>query len=112
MKKIKIFISTIYLSLIFAVNNAYAGSPGNLGSSPLVTGTKKLLEDGTTVLTGLVLAITVFFAIKNGIAWQTADEQDKPIKKKTFINGILLGIIVTTAAGLVKVILGYYGSSS
>lgn len=109
MKKLKTFILTGYLSMIYTIN-AYA--TGSLNSSPLVTGTTRLLEDGTTILTGLVLAITVFFAIKNGIAWQTSDEQEKPIKKKAFINGIVIGIIVTTAAGLVRVILGYYGSSS
>lgn len=106
MKKLKTFILTMYLTVMYSINT-YA-----LSSSPLVSGTQRLLEDGTTVLTGLVLAITVFIAIKNGIAWITADEQDKPIKKKAFINGIIIGIVVTTASGLVRVILGYYGSGS
>lgn len=109
MKKLKTFILTIYLCIIYTINTYATGS---LNSSPLVTGTTRLVEDATTILTGLVVAITVFFAIKNGIAWQTSDEQEKPIKKKAFINGIIIGIILTTTSGLIKVILGYYGSSS
>ena len=87
----------------------YAGS---LNSSTLVNGTKNLLRDAATVGTGLIALITIAIAIKNGIAWGVAELPEKPGKRKEFITGIAIGVVVLTVSSLVTVIFSYYGGAT
>lgn len=99
----------LYITFIFTLLFSISAFAGDLESSSLVTGTKKLISDGTAVLTGLVAGLTVLLSIKNAIAWQAASDEEKPKHKKTFVTTLGLGVIGTTIAGVITVILSYYG---
>lgn len=100
---------TLYLTLMMTMLMTIPVFAGGLEGSNLVTGTKKLISDGTAVLTGLVAGLTVLLSIKNAIAWQAASDEEKPKHKKTFVTTLGLGVIGTTIAGVITVILSYYG---
>jgi len=85
---------------------------GSLQNSTLYTGTKSLLTDGTTALTGIIFAVTVFFAVKNCIAWNASSEDEKPKHKKAVISSVAIGVVGMTISGLITIILSYYGSAS
>ena len=57
----------------------------------------------------ITVLITIALSIVKGIQWQTADEQEKPMKKKALISTIMIGVIVASIAGLIGVILNAYG---
>lgn len=78
----------------------------------LFIGTKNLLAAFSVALTTLASGITLAFAVKNGILWQIADDQEKPAKKKKFIIEIMLGILVITVGGILTVIFSAYGVSA
>ena len=77
----------------------------------LFTGTQKLLQDLTTALILISIAITLVLAVKDGIEWGAADEQERPVKQKKIIWTIIIGVITVVITGIVKVVLGYYGVS-
>lgn len=106
-KLMKIMIVSIAISLVFAMT-AFATGGGGLESSPLVTGSKKLLGDGTTVLTGLVAAVTGFLAIKDVIQWAIADDEEKTKAKKRLQRDVSIGVLGTVIVGLIAIILNYY----
>lgn len=107
--KVNTVVKTTIVTGAICVAMSIASYAGGLESSQLVVGTRNLLQDGTTVLTGLVGAITAFIAIKNAIAWNTAGDQDKPVAQKKFVKDLGIGVIGTVIVGLVSIILGYYG---
>lgn len=82
--------------------NAYASEP------KIISGTKKLAEDATKWLTGIIAVITVAVALWKGFKWQTADEEEKPRAFKGVKNTIIIGVVLTCISGLITVVLGYY----
>lgn len=101
----KIILTTIMMCMAATVLTF----AGDIGSSQLVEGTKKLITDITAVFTGIAGGITGMLAIKNAIAWNIADDQEKPRAKKRLFTDLGIGVIATVAVALVGVILSYYG---
>lgn len=81
----------------------------SLENIPLVSGTKKLLNDLTPILVAIGVLITGVLAAVRVIQWNNADEQEKPRAKKEIISTVLGGILITTIVGTLTAILGYYG---
>ena len=81
----------------------------DLTKTVLFTGTIDLLNAAGKALLGCVVGLTAVLSIVKGIAWQTADEQEKPMRKKAFISTIALGILIACIVGVVTAVLGAYG---
>ncbi|MCC8027691.1 MAG: hypothetical protein LIP16_20595 [Clostridium sp.] len=88
---------------------AYAG---DLQSTTFFTGTVALIESATKALTALAFGLTVLLGLVNGFAWQTADENEKANKKRSFVKVISIGVLITCLSGLLTVIFGFYGGTT
>lgn len=78
-------------------------------NTTLFKGSVAVLTGLSKALMGITVLVTVALAIVKGIQWQTADEQEKPMKKKALLQTIGIGIIVASIAGVIGIILGAYG---
>lgn len=108
MKKINKKINFLILVITFVFTNYMISYASNIADTPLFTGTKKLLTDFSTGVTGLIAIVTTGMTLKNCVAWNTAEDEDKPRCKKRVISSIAIGIFGTTVGGLLTVILSYY----
>lgn len=106
-KVFQLIILTLFLNMCF-VFSAFANAIDFTGTN-LYTGTRALLRGGTLALTAIVVVLTIFLSIKDGIAWQMADDHEKPQKKKALINTIAIGVLIASLSGLITLILGAYG---
>ncbi len=83
---------------------------GDLGSSTVVTGTKQLISDITTVLAGISLSVGggafTYFLIRKSMA----DEQDGRTWQKRMVTALICGIGGAIASSIVALIAGYYGA--
>lgn len=85
----------------------YVNAAG-LENTKLVQGAKLLMEDGTKVFMALEAGLIVVLLIKEGIAYQMAEVEEKKVHKKD-AKGILgVGILIVCATGLVGVVLSYF----
>lgn len=89
----------MYLSYSMTV---FAGEP------KIISGTKRLLTDAGTWLTGLIAAATIAAAIFNGLKWQAAGKEEKPAAAKAVKNSIIIGVICTCLSGIITLVFGYY----
>lgn len=99
------YILSIIATSFFVVSfrlAAYASEP------QLINGTKKLAEDATGWLTGIIAVVTIVLAIFRAIKWQTSDEQEAVAAKRKFVMTLGIGALATCTSGLVKLILSYY----
>lgn len=96
------------LIITFTLSYCIISYASNIGDTKLFSGTKTLLTDITTALTGLIAGTTGFLTVKNCIAWNTAEDEDKPRCKKRVISTIGIGILGTTITGVLAAILAYY----
>ena len=71
-----------------------ASFESSLKSSKLYTGTVDILKGSMNVMLFLVILITVIVALVHGICWLTADQHDKPAKRKAVFTTIIVGIVV------------------
>jgi hypothetical protein len=102
-KGMKIILPVLTILYTFSIN-AYA----NIQSTKIVTGTQKLIQDGSAALLIIIPIATVLVGIYFFFRMSMADEQDK----KTWQNRIkvlIFGFIGTiTFSALVNVIANYY----
>ena len=85
---------------------AYAG---DLESSPVVTGTRALINDVTTILIALSLVLGACAATYFIVRKSMADEADGKTWQKRAVTAIVCGVLGALMSGIVKVISGYYG---
>lgn len=81
---------------------------GGLQDTKLVTGTLDLLADATAVALVIESGLVGFLCIKEFIALQQADDQDKPRHKKNIKSIIITGIVVLTITGVLTAVFKYY----
>ena len=106
-------VRSIVLSVIlnmWFVLPAFANSV-DFTQTTLYTGTVNLIWAAVAAMTAITVAVTVVLSIKAGLAWQVANDQEKPQKKKELINTIVIGVIVASLTGVITIILGAYGLS-
>lgn len=75
---------------------------------PIVTGTRALLAAGIGILTGIVVAVMTFSAIKVGIKWTNADIEEKPKYQKELIEVIIAGVVTLTIGATITWVVGFY----
>ncbi len=96
----------LYPLQVFATDIESDG--GALKDTKLVKGTLRLLRDGTAILLIIEAGLCGLLVVKEFIAMQQADEQDKPRHKKQIKTIILSGIIIFCITGLLTAIFSYY----
>lgn len=110
MKNLKKSVRALTIALAVAVGTVTAQATGGLGSSTVVTGTRNLINDATTILAGMSIAIgggfMTYFLIRRGMA----DETDGKMWQKRAITAAVCGIGGVLASGIIAVIAGYYGA--
>lgn len=107
--KCKFFIALTIFNMAFA-DVAYAKTGEvDFKNTTLFKGSVAVLTGLSKALMGITVLVTVALSIVKGIQWQTADEQEKPMKKKAVLQTIGIGIIVASIAGVIGIILGAYG---
>lgn len=80
-----------------------------LQSSPLYTGTTKLIADGTAALTGISAAVTCIILIYLFMKAQGADDEgDAKVIKKKMKKVAIYGIAITLVSGTFSILVGYY----
>lgn len=84
------------------------GMPTFAAEPKIITGTKKLLTDAGTWLTGLAAAATIAVALFHGLKWQAAGKEEKSVEAKAVKNTIVIGVIITCLSGIVTLVFGYY----
>jgi hypothetical protein len=107
MKKKIIYI--LQIAIIATLIFAFPAFASGLEGTQLVTGTKNLLRDVAAVLTGLVALLTAAVTIKNVVTWLLAADEEKPKHKKSFTQGLGLGILGVCIGGVITAVLAYYG---
>lgn len=83
---------------------------GDLAGSDLVTGTKALISDISTILAGMSISVGIVFVIYCLIRKAMADEADGKQWQKRALTAGICGILGTIAAGIVSIIAGYFGA--
>lgn len=107
--KMKRLAAAIFLMQLLYSFSAYADVTSDLKNSKLFKGTVDVLKGISNALLAITVLITIALAIVKGIQWQTAEEQEKPQKRKALIDTIMIGIVVASIAGIITVILKAYG---
>jgi hypothetical protein len=81
---------------------------GNFANSVIVTGTKNLIADVSSWLTGIAITVTAVVCVALFIARGLSDEQDKKMWDKRIKTTIVSGILAITITSLIGVIAGYF----
>lgn len=91
-----------------AIEAAENSDGGALKNTKLYNGTMRLFADATKVAMLIETGICAFLVIKEFIAMQQADEQEKPRHKKNIKTIILSGVIILCMTGLLTAVFSYY----
>ncbi len=109
LKKIRNRIYTVissFVTVIFLTMSGFA--QGNFANSVIVTGTKNLIADVSSWLTGIAITVTAVVCVALFIARGLSDEQDKKMWDKRIKTTIVSGILAITITSLIGVIAGYF----
>lgn len=90
--------------------NSSASFESSLKASKLYTGTVDILKGSMNGMLVLVILITVIMALIHGIGWLTADQHDKPAKRKALFTTIIVGIVVACIPTIILIIAKIYGA--
>lgn len=103
--KVSTAIMTAIMSLMITVP-VYAEP--SIEDLPLYKGTMNLIAALTGGITAIAAAVGVFFCVKAGIAWHTANEQEKPGKLKALIGTVISAVVIVAIPGALTWILLFY----
>lgn len=81
---------------------------GGLGSSPVISGLKKLISVIIDLFVSFSATFTVWGVIKEGYAWQTAPDEQKTAHVIKIRKIIIIGILVLSASAIITIIFGYF----
>ena len=103
--KITVIMMNMITCFLMAQNHVYAGG---IGSSKLLTGTERMLNDMKKPLIGLSSAIGVVMIIYNLIRMKMGDDVDTKMYKKRIGIILICMVLVVSVVTLVSTILSYY----
>lgn len=75
---------------------------------PFIEGTILLAKTTSNLFVLLSATMTVYHVIKNGLAWQTAAVEQKPIYKEQIKKVFLIGLLTISGSGILSAIFGYF----
>lgn len=87
-----------------------ASFESSLKSSKIYTGTVDILKGSMNIMLALTILITVIMALIYGIGWLTADQHEKPAKRKALITTIIIGIVVACVPTIILIVAKIYGA--
>lgn len=96
-----------FMAVAFLTMSVFA--EGNIANSVIATGTKKLIADVSSWLTGIAIGVTAVVCVALFIARGLSDEQDKKTWDKRIKTTIVSGILAITITSIVGVIASYFG---
>ena len=115
MSKLKKYMNVTTIMLLTMIMQAvmifpaYADVLADLKKTKLYTGTIDILNGISMAVLAVSVLITVFLTIVNLVKYQTADQQERPQIKKNIKETIVIGLIIASIAGVVKVFFNAYG---
>ncbi len=95
-----------FMALTFLTMSVFA--EGNIANSVIATGTKKLIADVSSWLTGIAIAVTAVVCVYLFIRRAMSDEQDKKQWDNRLKITAVSGIGAITATALIGVIASYF----
>lgn len=95
-----------FMAVTFLTMSVFA--EGNIANSVIATGTKKLIADVSSWLTGIAIAVTAVVCVYLFIRRAMSDEQDKKQWDNRLKITAVSGIGAITATALIGVIAGYF----
>lgn len=95
-----------FMAVAFLTMSVFA--EGNIANSVIATGTKKLIADVSSWLTGIAITVTAVVCVGLFIARGLSDDQDKKMWDKRIKTTIVSGILAITITSLIGVIAGYF----
>ncbi len=101
-RKLKTTAYSLIFFLLYIIPVYASGEP------KIISGTKRLLTDVGTWLTGLAAVATIAVALFHGLKWQAAGKDEKSLEAKAVKNTIVIGVIITCLSGIVTLVFGYY----
>lgn len=96
-----------FMAMTILTLSAFA--EGGISSSIIATGTKNLIADVSSWLTGIAIAVTAVVCVYLFIRRAMSDEQDKKQWDNRLKITAVSGIGAITATALIGVIAGYFG---
>lgn len=96
-----------FMAVTFLTMSVFA--EGNIANSVIATGTKKLIADVSSWLTGIAIAVTGVVCVALFIARGLSDEQDKKTWDKRIKTTIVSGILAITITSIVGIVASYFG---
>ena len=96
-----------FMAVAFLTMSVFA--EGNIANSVIATGTKKLIADVSSWLTGIAIAVTGGVCVALFIARGLSDEQDKKTWDKRIKTTIVSGILAITITSIVGIVASYFG---
>ena len=96
-----------FMALTFLTMSVFA--EGNIANSVIATGTKKLIADVSSWLTGIAIAVTAVVCVYLFIRRAMSDEQDKKQWDNRLKITAVSGIGAINATALIGVIASYFG---
>ena len=109
LKKIRNRIYTVissFVTVTFLTMSGFAQS--KIANSVIATGTKKLIADVSSWLTGIAIAVTALVCVYLFIRRAMSDEQDKKQWDNRLKITAVSGIGAITVTALIGVIAGYF----
>lgn len=95
-----------FMAVTFLTMSGFA--QGNIANSVIATGTKNLIADLSSWLTGIAIAVTALVCVYLFIRRAMSDEQDKKQWDNRLKITAVSGIGAITATALIGVIAGYF----
>lgn len=95
-----------FMALTFLTMSVFA--EGNIANSVIATGTKNLIADVSSWLTGIAIAVTALVCVYLFIRRAMSDEQDKKQWDNRLKITAVSGIGAITVTALIGVIAGYF----
>lgn len=95
-----------FMAMTFLTMSGFA--QGNIANSVIATGTKNLIADLSSWLTGIAIAVTALVCVYLFIRRAMSDEQDKKQWDNRLKITAVSGIGAITATALIGVIAGYF----
>lgn len=95
-----------FMAMTFLTMSGFAQD--NIANSVIATGTKNLIADLSSWLTGIAITVTAVVCVALFIARGLSDEQDKKTWDKRIKTTIVSGILAITITSLIGVIAGYF----
>ena len=95
-----------FVAVTFLTMSGFA--QGNIANSVIATGTKNLIADLSSWLTGIAIAVTALVCVYLFIRRAMSDEQDKKQWDNRLKITAVSGIGAITATALIGVIAGYF----